>query len=304
MNEGGTSHIPVLLNEVIEVLKANLGGQFLDCTLGGGGHTLAILEANETNKVIAIDRDKRAVERTSKRLDNFSPRLKVIHGNFARINSVLSDEKFDGVVADLGISTDQLKENRGFSFNDAVELDMRMDESEGRTAHWVVNETRERELFEILKRGGVGREARAVAAAIVKSRPITTTRELSTLINQVVPGNKEKKVNPSTVTFQAIRMAVNEELQAIEQFLEGVTDFIKPGGRLAVITFHSLEDKVVANRMRSWEGGEYSAMWPGSRPQQARGRVVERKAVRPSEAEVAANPSSRSARLRAFEFFG
>jgi 16S rRNA (cytosine1402-N4)-methyltransferase len=299
-----TSHIPVLLNEVIEVLKANLGGEFLDCTLGGGGHTLAILEANESNKVVAIDRDKRAIERSNKRLSNFGPRLKVIHGNFARINSVLSDEKFDGIVADLGISTDQLKENRGFSFNDSAELDMRMDESDGRTAYWVVNETRERELFETLKRGGVGREARAIAAAIVRSRPIKTTRELSALINQTVPGNKEKKVNPSTVAFQAIRMAVNEELESIERFLDGVTDFVKPGGRLAVITFHSLEDKVVANRMRSWEGGEFSAMWPGSKPQKPRGRVVERKAIKPSEAEIAANPSSRSARLRAFEFYG
>jgi 16S rRNA (cytosine1402-N4)-methyltransferase len=217
---------------------------------------------------------------------------------------VLSDEKFDGIVADLGISTDQLKENRGFSFNDSAELDMRMDESDGRTAYWVVNETRERELFETLKRGGVGREARAIAAAIVRSRPIKTTRELSALINQTVPGNKEKKVNPSTVAFQAIRMAVNEELESIERFLDGVTDFVKPGGRLAVITFHSLEDKVVANRMRSWEGGEFSAMWPGSKPQKPRGRVVERKAIKPSEAEIAANPSSRSARLRAFEFYG
>jgi len=294
----------VLLKEVIEVLKANIGGEFLDCTLGGGGHTLAILEANEANNVVAIDRDQRAIERTTHRLNKFGPRLRVIHGNFAKIDSVLSDEKFDGIVADLGISTDQLKENRGFSFNDTSELDMRMDESEGRTANWVVNETDERELFELLKQGGVGREARAVAAAIVRSRPISTPKELSAVINKVVPGNKEKKVNPSTVAFQAIRIAVNQELEAIERFLDGVTDFVKPGGRLAVITFHSLEDKVVANRMRSWEGGEFSAMWPGSKPNKPRGRMVERKAVKPSEAEMAANPSSRSARLRTFEFFG
>jgi 16S rRNA (cytosine1402-N4)-methyltransferase len=190
MNDGGTSHIPVLLNEVIEVLKANLGGEFLDCTLGGGGHTLAILEANETNKVVAIDRDKRAVERTTKRLDNFGSRLKVIHGNFARINSVLSDEKFDGVLADLGISTDQLKENRGFSFNDTVGLDMRMDESEGRTAHWVVNETRERELFEILKRGGVAERLEQLRQQLLVS-PDHNNSRTSALIT-VVPGNKEK----------------------------------------------------------------------------------------------------------------
>jgi 16S rRNA (cytosine1402-N4)-methyltransferase len=221
---------------------------------------------------------------------------------------VLEGKVFDGMLADLGTSTDQLKEGRGFSFTDESSLDMRMDESSGLSAQEIVNSASEQELFVILKRGGVGSEARPVARAIASERPFTSARQLSATVNQVLARvarakTAQKKVNPSTVVFQALRIAVNREFEQIESLMKLAPQVVRRGGRMAVITFHSLEDRAVARTMREWEsGGEFSALNPASRHAPSLGKVIERKGVYPSEEEVARNPSSRSACLRVFEF--
>lgn len=298
-----TVHIPVLEREVCEYLQAERGGRFIDCTLGGGGHTIAILKSNPANTVVAVDRDLRALDRARERLKSFGDRVKLVHGRFSKVTEVVSNETFDGMLVDLGISTDQLKENRGFSFGDSAELDMRMDESESISARDIVNNTSERELFLILKKGGVGSEAKTVAHAIVQARPITETRELARVINTSIAGQSRKKqTNPSTVVFQAIRIAVNGELQEIEELMAAAPTLVRGGGRLAMITFHSLEDQLVTSTMRSWEqAGDFPASWRGPRGRSL-GKMVERKAVAPSEEETTRNASSRSARLRVFEF--
>ncbi len=296
-----TVHISVLLNEVIDSLRAREGGRFLDCTLGGGGHTKAILDANPKNTVTAIDRDLRAIKRTSEALSQYSSRLTIHHGSFSTLKSLDLGDSFDGVLADLGVSTDQIKEGRGFSFNDEASLDMRMNEEEGETAHEIVNTLSEQDLFKILAEGGVGPKARDIARAIVRARPIANAKELSRVINQIPQG--KKTVNPATVAFQAIRMAVNRELSEIESLMEVAPRLVRSQGRLSVITFHSLEDKAVTKVMRAWEGSEdFPALWPGRKESKRIGTVVFRKAVVASDEECEANPSARSARLRVFEF--
>lgn len=299
-----TSHVPVMPDEVVEWLKAEEGGEFLDCTLGGAGHTLAILKANPSNKVLAVDRDSRAIIRSGRKLQDYEDRVKIVHSAFSHIREALGGRKFDGMLIDLGLSTDQLKENRGFSFNDTSSLDMRMDESQELSAFITVNKTSEQELFKILKQGGVGREARAVARAIIKARPIQKTSELSRVVNHALAGKlKAKKTNPSTVVFQAIRMAVNDEINELETILRDSEKLVKPGGRLAVITFHSLEDKMVTREMRSWQSrGSYPALWRGEVKEKPLGKLLTKKAVLPKKEELKKNPSARSASLRVFEF--
>ena len=299
-----TTHVPVMLKEVLQMLNADKGGEFLDCTLGGAGHTVAILNANKKNIVVGVDRDSRAVIRAGRRLEEFSPRVKIVHSAFSHIREALEGHKFDGILLDLGLSTDQLKENRGFSFNDSSNLDMRMDESQELTAYLVVNKTSERELIKILKQGGVGKEAAAAARAIVKARPINKTAELSRVINRVLSSKgKAKKTNPATVVFQAIRMAVNDEINEIHGLLQDIPALIKEGGRLAVICFHSLEDQWVTRTMRDWSSrGSYPALWRGKVKEKSLGKLLTRKALVPSAQEIKSNPASRSARLRVFEF--
>ncbi|MBN8548987.1 MAG: 16S rRNA (cytosine(1402)-N(4))-methyltransferase RsmH [Deltaproteobacteria bacterium] len=303
-----TQHIPVLESEVLEYLQAAAGGNFLDCTLGGAGHTLAILQANPKNTVTASDRDERALKRAAVRLADHASRVTLLHADFAALSGLLKDQTFDGMLADLGISTDQLKENRGFSFNDDAALDMRMDESQGQSAADIVNGASAQQIFVLLKQGGVGNEARAIANAIVERRPYGTAKELAAVVNQtfarVARGKAaQKKVNPSTVVFQALRIAVNREFEHIESLMELAPRLIRSGGRIAIITFHSLEDRVVARKMREWEsGGEFSARSPGSMRAKRLGHVVERKGIEPSAEEVTRNPSARSACLRVFEF--
>ena len=310
MNDGaraGTQHISVMVNEVKEYLNAATAGLYLDCTLGGGGHSMAILQANPESRVIAIDRDERALARAADLFAPFGDRIRMQHAAFSDLRRVCGEERFDGILADLGISTDQLWENRGFSFNDECALDMRMDEKQPVTADSIVNCSSERELYAILKRGGTGREAGAVTKAIVRARPVKNTRELAEIVNRAARGlSAKKKINPATVAFQAIRMAVNGELEEIESLLSQVPLLSRKGGRLAVITFHSIEDKLVTRTMRDWEGGSTApAWWPESGREAARrtlGKMVEKKAISPGEAEIEANPSARSARLRVFEF--
>jgi 16S rRNA (cytosine1402-N4)-methyltransferase len=298
-------HVSVLCKEVVEALLAEKGGHFLDCTLGGAGHSRAILDANPQNTLVAIDRDARAVIRANRSLEKYEGRVQIMHSSFSEIKDVLLGQKFDGVLADLGTSMDQLKENRGFSFNDEVTLDMRMDEGQELSALHIVNKLAERDLLRILKIGGVGREANAAARAIIKARPIETTKELATVVSSAIRGMRaDKKGNPATVVFQAIRIAVNNEYEEIEALMQAVPHLIRPSGRFAVIAFHSLEDKLVTNRMRAWESQDtYPALWRGPRGEvPALGKLLTKKAVLASEDEMQANPSSRSARLRVFSF--
>ncbi|MDC0358208.1 16S rRNA (cytosine(1402)-N(4))-methyltransferase RsmH [Oligoflexia bacterium] len=303
-----TCHISVMEREVVDALMAKQGGNFLDCTLGGAGHTLALLRANPENQVVTLDRDQRAVDRAAVRLADFSDRVQIMHGAFSQIETLVGEQSFHGVLADLGTSADQLQENRGFSFKDSSALDMRMNEDQVFSAADVVNNSGEQELFIILKQGGLGKEARAVQRAIVAARPITDTDQLAKVINRVTHGRSHaKKTNPATVAFQAIRMAVNSELEEIESLMDVAPKLVKAGGRLAVITFHSLEDKAVTKKMRSWRGSSRPALLPMSATEHdkpALGKMVGAKAVVPSEDEVQRNPGARSSRLRVFEFQG
>lgn len=292
----------MLLHEVIDYCNAVQGGSFLDCTLGGGGHTRALLEANTSNRVVAADRDGSAVVRGSSSLAHFGDRITIMQASFSELVNQLQHEKFHAVLADLGISSDQLADGRGFSFEDSGELDMRMDERQKLCAGDLVNNLSEQELFVLFKQGGVGREARALARRIIKIRPIKSTAELTTLVRSVVP--KQKRTDPATIAFQALRMAVNHEREELVKLLDIVPSLVIPGGRLVAISFHSIEDQLVTKAMRGWQQPESEpALWGGP-PSTVKslGTLLTRKAVVPSQAEIDQNPRSRSARMRVFEF--
>jgi 16S rRNA (cytosine1402-N4)-methyltransferase len=301
---GDAVHVSVLLKECVEQLRVGQGGMFLDCTFGGGGHTRAILDANPDAWVIALDRDQRALERGAQWAGRYGDRLELIHAPFSDVLSSVSFRGFDGVLADLGMSTDQLREGRGFSFADEGPLDMRMDESVGPSAQDFLNTASEREIFVALAQGGVGVMAKQLARILAAKRPFSSARELADVVKASQLGKRsESRVHPATVVFQALRIWVNQEIDQIESFLEAVPQLVKPGGRLAVITFHSIEDKLVAHRMRTWESaGSYPASWRGPREERKIGRVWPKKPILPSDHEVEMNPASRSARLRVFEF--
>lgn len=300
MNEA--THTPVLTREVIDYLEAKSGGDFLDCTFGGGGHSRALLEANTVNKVNAIDRDARAVDRAADLNKAFAGRFAITQSPFSELEQIISFEKFDGILADLGLSSQQLFEQRGFSFRDTGRLDMRMDDSQPISADEIVNGFSERELTIIFKRGGVGSDAGRIARMIVRRRPFHATKDLAEAIEKLLGTSKAKKVHPATVVFQAIRMEVNQELQELEALLNYAPKHVKEGGKLAVISFHSLEDKVVASTMRAWQSSDFSASQPGSRAKRPLGRLITRKALVPSADEIKQNPRARSARMRVFKF--
>jgi 16S rRNA (cytosine1402-N4)-methyltransferase len=297
-------HVPIMVEEVVDALQAKKGGMFLDCTFGSGGHTKAILDASPDAWVVAMDRDARAIERGSALVAHYGERLELVHAPFAELEQAVSCKGFDGVLADLGMSTDQLKEGRGFSFADEEALDMRMDEGSGMSAQEYVNTASERDLYVALAEGGVGQNARALAKIMVDERPFESARNLADVIKHSHLGKRsESKVHPATVVFQALRMKINDEIGQLEHFLQAVPKVSKKGTRFAVITFHSIEDKIVTNRMRSWESaGSYPASWRGARTEIRVGHVVNRKPIVPSDEEVERNPASRSARLRVLEF--
>lgn len=304
-------HISVLLDECIENLNIKPDGIYLDGTLGLGGHSYQIASRLDAGRLICIDRDETAIERSSRRLAPFADRITYVHGNFsdaAEILDRLGIDSVDGMLFDLGVSSPQLDEiQRGFSYMGDAPLDMRMDGSAGLTAYEVVNTWPEERLNRILWDYGEERYARRITAAILAHRaekPITTTLELVDIIKGAMPAAAlREKHHPAKRTFQAIRIAVNDELGAISAMMETAPDKLKKGGRLCVISFHSLEDRIVKSGINARENG---CTCPREAPICTCGFVqtlksVTRKPILPSEEEIEKNPRSRSAKLRVAE---
>jgi 16S rRNA (cytosine1402-N4)-methyltransferase len=287
------AHVPVLPNEVLEYLQVRPDGYYIDATLGGGGHSQEILRRLGSGKLLSLDRDPRALELAGKRLAGFGERLIMQHGNFAQIDALHAASGLppvDGVLADLGLSSIQLNDaGRGFSFSQAGPLDMRMDSTEELTASDLVNHADERELADIIFKLGEERHSRRIARAIVKARPYRFTTELAQVVTRAIPSRMGlHQIHPATRSFMALRMAVNQELESLDQLLGKVLNVLRPGGRVVIISFHSLEDRPVKQTLRDWQ-------------HQGLANLLTRKAVRPTQAEVQENPRSRSAKLRAAE---
>jgi len=309
--EAAFGHYSVLLNECIEALNIRPDGVYVDGTLGMGGHSEQIAKRLTTGRLISVDRDERAIRRAGERLAPMMDRITLVHGNFRDLPQILREcgaKKVDGMLFDLGVSSPQLDETeRGFSYMSDAPLDMRMDESEGLTAWFVVNKWPEEKLKRILWDFGEERYAPRIAAAIVQKReqnPIDTTLELVDVIKSAMPASAlREKQHPAKRSFQAIRIAVNDELEAVSELLENASDFLAPGGRLAVISFHSLEDRIVKNAIAAREHG---CTCPREFPICTCGFVqtlksVTKKPVLPSAEELNENPRSRSAKLRVAE---
>ena len=304
-------HVSVLLNECIEALCIKPDGIYVDGTLGLGGHSSEIAKRLTTGLLIGIDRDETAIERAGARLAPYGERVRLVHGNFSDVASILDRlgiDAVDGMLFDLGVSSPQLDEaQRGFSYMQDAPLDMRMDGSASLSAHDVVNTWPEGRLKQILYDYGEERYAPRIAAAIVRARqerPIETTLELVEIIRSAMPAAAlREKQHPAKRSFQAIRIAVNDELGAVQTMMDTAPDKLRPGGRLAVISVHSLEDRIVKNGIRRREDG---CTCPRDFPVCTCGFVqtlksVSRKPILPSPEEQAANPRARSAKLRVAE---
>lgn len=308
--EEGLLHVPVMVQEVLEALAVRRGGTYVDGTGGGGGHAEALAgKVGEEGRVLVLDRDPEAVERLRARLAGMGRRVEVRRENFAELAEVVGELGWgpvDGVLLDLGLSSFQLGEGRrGFSFDRAGPLDMRMDVDRGPTAAEIVAAWSEEELADAIWRYGEERDAGRIARAIVRereSRPICTTEALADLVSRS-KGGRRGRIHPATQTFQALRIAVNRELEHLEAGLEGALSSVAVGGRVAVISFHSLEDRrvksIFGRHVGRWESlQEGGRRWEGERPA---ARWVIRRPLRPREDETAQNPRSRSAKLRAIE---
>jgi 16S rRNA (cytosine1402-N4)-methyltransferase len=302
-----TNHIPVLYEEVLKYLDPQPGGDFIDGTLGAGGHTAGILEATAPNgRVLAFDKDPEAIEFAGKNLEKFGSRVTFINKSYADMPATAPAagfERVDGILLDLGLSSRQLDDgSRGFSFRYDAPLDMRFDQTQGKTAADLVNNLTEAELADIFWRYGEEKQSRKIARLIVENRPITTTAQLADLIAQH-SSQRQRRIHPATLVFQALRIAVNEELEAVETGIPAALDLLKPGGRMAVISFHSLEDRFVKRLFRQLS---QDCICPPEQPictcdTKATVKLITRKAVKASEAEIETNPRSRSARLRIAE---
>ncbi len=301
-------HKPVMLAEVLAALKPAPGGHYVDGTLGGAGHAAALLAASApTGWLAGCDRDGDAVEAARRRLAEFVGRFEIRRGNFSELVEWIPAGSCDGVLLDLGVSSPQLdRAERGFSFQQDGPLDMRMDAREPRTAAEVVNTADAEELARIFWEYGGERDSRRLARAMVhdrEQRPFRTTRQLAELIERLSP-RRGRKAHPATRVFQALRIAVNDELGSLERGLDGALKLLKPGGRLAVITFHSVEDRVVKNfgraraRDYTFAGTDVPELRAPCAPEL---RMVNRKAIQPGAVEQAENPRSRSAQLRVVE---
>lgn len=301
-------HQPVLLDETLERLDAARGGWFVDCTLGLGGHAEALLERHPAARVFGIDRDPRALAIARERLARFGDRFRAIEGNFAEVGELWErfgppGERPAGLYADLGVSSLQLDTpERGFSFQRDGPLDMRMGAS-GVTAAELLMSSTEGELEEIFRQYGEEPEARRIARTIANERrltPIDTTAALASVVRRAKRHRRgEEKIDPATRVFQALRIAVNEELQAVEELLDQAARLLDRDGRLVIISFQSLEDRIVKNRIRELARGEVDQTTGRTRSETRILEVLTKKPVRPTLAEVGDNPRARSARLRA-----
>ena len=301
-----TIHIPVLYHEVLELLRPQPNGRYIDGTLGAGGHTAGVLEESAPEgRVLAFDRDLEAISFTRKRLLEYGDRVTYVNANYAKMGTLAPKHGFvdvDGILLDLGLSSRQLANGqRGFSFLKEGPLDMRYDPTSGPTAADLLNNLIESDLVDILWRYGEVRQSRRIAKLIVDNRPFDTTTELAGLI--AANFRRRGRTHPATQVFQALRIAVNRELEAVEQGVASAIELLRPGGRLAVISFHSLEDRFVKRFFRDLSR---DCICPPEQPVcscegQAKLNLVSRKAIKASEEEIAKNPRSRSARLRVVE---
>lgn len=305
------NHVSVLLNECIEGLKIKPSGIYVDGTLGGGGHSFKILQHLTTGKLIGIDQDQDALKAATDKLKIFEERFIPYHSNFSELTKVLTDleiQKFDGLLLDLGVSSYQLDEaERGFSYMNDGKLDMRMNQSDSFTAYDVVNGYSEAKLTEIITDYGEENWANRIAKFIVQERaekPIETTFELVDVIKKAIPAAARKDgPHPAKRTFQAIRIEVNNELRIIEQTIEAAVSRLNKGGRIAIITFHSLEDRIVKNAYKKLAQGctcppEFPVCICGGK---AKIKIITKKPILPSDDEVENNPRARSAKLRVAE---
>ncbi len=304
-------HIPVLLDECIKYLNINPDGIYVDGTLGMGGHSEAILQRLTTGRLISIDRDITAIERAGERLAPYADRLTIVHGNFRDLDAILDEQGVrlvDGMLFDLGVSSPQLDEaDRGFSYMSDAPLDMRMDASDNIDAWFIVNRWPQEKIERILRDYGEERHAARIAARIAERREekeIETTLELVDVIKSAMPAAAlREKQHPAKRSFQAIRIAVNDELNAVHALMDSAPDRLKPGGRLCVISFHSLEDRIVKNAIHAREDG---CTCPREAPVCTCGfvqtlRSVTRKPITAGGEELELNPRSRSAKLRVAE---
>lgn len=300
----GSPHIPVMLDEVIRHMRPCAGEVYIDGTLGAGGYTRALLAAAECS-VVAIDRDPEAHARAAAWKDDYGARLHLIHNTFGNVASCV-DDRVDGFVLDLGVSSMQLDQaGRGFSFRQDGPLDMRMDPSQGESAAALIARIGEKELADILYLYGEERQSRRIARTIVAARaenPITTTGQLAAIVRSCLPRAKHDEADPATRSFQALRIAVNDELGELERALRGAEMILKPGGRLVVVTFHSLEDRIVKHFIRDHSGdapapSRHLPHDPTQNPAPTF-TAQPRKAVLPDADEIARNPRARSAKLR------
>lgn len=304
-------HKSVLLNETISLLKVRENGIYVDGTLGGGGHAYEVCSLLKNGRLIGIDQDEDAISAASDKLKKFNTKVNIIHDNYCNIKAILSRlgiDRVDGIYLDLGVSSYQLDNaGRGFSYRENAPLDMRMDKRNAKSAADIVNNYDEKELYRVIKNYGEDLFAKNIAKHIVNNREkkrIETTGELADIIKAAIPMKMRLKGgHPAKRTFQAIRIELNSELEVLENSIDTMIELLNPGGRLAIITFHSLEDRIVKQIFRQ---NENPCICPKSFPvcvcnRKNKGRVITRKAICPSEDEVRENSRSKSAKLRIFE---
>ena len=304
-------HVSVMIEEVIDLLQLNPGGVYVDGTVGLGGHSAAILDKIQPNGfLVCVDRDNESLSKAGERLRSYCGCYRLVHDNYKNLALTLNRlgiESVDGVLLDLGVSSWQLlSPDRGFSFQSDAMLDMRMDREQLQTAANIVNEMPENELADIIYRYGEEKFSRRIAAAIVNERflsPVTRCAQLAGIISRVVPARGRQGIHPATRTFQALRIAVNEELDGLDEFIMEIACFLKPRGRLVVIAFHSLEDRIIKRAFRKL-AGQCVCDAP---PELCRcdrlvsAKILTSRPIKPGTEELSVNPRARSARLRAVE---
>lgn len=300
------THTTVLLEETVAQLPLACGEVFVDCTMGGGGHSERILQLS-TGRLIAIDKDDQAFLYARKRLAPYADRITFVKSDFHDIKRVIQEQGIvgvDGIVVDLGVSSFQLDDaERGFSYQKDAPIDMRMDRQAAFSAYDIVNGYDKQALQRVIYEYGEERYGARIADAIIRHRPIKTTLKLAEVIKQAIPAaSRRTGPHPAKRTFQALRIEVNDEIGSLQRALEDMIDVLSPGGVLSVITFHSLEDRIVKNTFRT---AEHPCTCPPEFPQcicgkKSKGRVLTRKPILPSEEELERNPRARSAKLRAF----